>query len=127
MRELSKEDQKEFQERLDAIDEKQKAVESAVEELNDKALAAVNAAIVALNSAMSDIREFRDNIVAQISDYYDERTEKWQEGETGQQFTRWKDAWECEEFDDIEELEPIEVGNAIDVEGIMLPMAASDA
>lgn len=86
---------------IEAYDELDKAVEaynSAMEELQ----APVNTALEALNGALSDARALRDEIVSDADEYIENRSEKWQESETGQEVRAYKEQWEYAELDDKE-------------------------
>lgn len=77
-------------------------------------------------SAIEDSKEFAEEIIGAQDDYYDNRSEKWQEGDRGQAYDEWRTEWDqsTEGFRDYEwaipdpyleppelmEVEPIEVG-----------------
>lgn len=70
----------------------------------------MNDAIAAFNKIAEDAEGFVSDIVSSMDDYASEKSDKWQESDTGQAFEEWKSAWEgiaCEAFDDvsIEEVE----------------------
>ena len=81
-----------------AIQKEQEAVESAVADLNEK-IDAYNTAVAALNA-------WKEDIVNVMEQDFEDRSEKWQEGEKGQAYQNWKDEWE--NFI-AEELEAVEV------------------
>jgi hypothetical protein len=54
--------------------------------------AAVEAALEAYNSRLADLREIYAGHHADASEYQGERSEKWQEGEKGQQYGSWVDS-----------------------------------
>lgn len=62
------------------------------------------------------VREVLDDAASAAEEYYDERSEKWQEGDTGQAYTEWRDR--LRELADAadEDIEPLEVAD-IDIPG----------
>lgn len=54
-----------------------------------------------LNAAIEEAEELRDEIHTAMEEYYDARSEKWQEGETGEDYKEWMDEWETE-FETVE-------------------------
>lgn len=87
------------------------AVNKIIADANDMIATAIGEdspyliAIGDLNEALSKCRDFRDEIVGEMQEYIDERSEKWSEGDAGQAYTGWKDEWENFELDDIEPAE----------------------
>ena len=53
------------------------------------------------NDVIHEINEFRDGVASDITDYISERSERWQEGEKGELYRAWEDAW----HGDIDEVE----------------------
>ena len=78
-------------------------------------------------SAIEDAQEFAQEIIGAQDDYYDNRSEKWQEGDRGQAYDEWRTEWDqsTEGLRDYEweipdpdleppepvEVEPVEVGD----------------
>ncbi len=54
------------------------------------------------NDELEKLRDFRDGIVSEMDDYIADRSEKWQEGERGQNYVSWKDEWEQLDLEPIE-------------------------
>lgn len=54
-----------------------------------------------------EAQTFCAEVAGEIDSYITDKSEKWQEGETGQAFSEWKDSWENIEFDDPPELEGV--------------------
>ena len=67
-----------------------------------EAYEAFESAIGEYNTALASVTEWRDDIVQQMSDYQSERSDKWQEGEAGQQYQSWIDEWEGLSLDEVE-------------------------
>ena len=62
----------------------------------------VQEALDAYNSALSDARDFRDEIVGDRDGDYQDKSEAWQEGDKGQAVRTWIDEWEGAELDEVE-------------------------
>jgi hypothetical protein len=54
------------------------------------------------NVILEDIRDFRESVVDTMRDYIDKKSEKWQEGDRGQQWANAMDLWETAPIDDID-------------------------
>src|SRR3974390_1904395 len=74
----------------------------------------VASAVEAYNDAVQEAVGWRDDIVSQMQEYYDERSEKWQEGEAGEQYQAWIDEWESASIE--EELECPELSELSEVD-----------
>ena len=49
------------------------------------------------NEGLAEAVEFRDEIVGEMNDYADDKSEKWQDGDAGQSYREWINEWEnCE-------------------------------
>lgn len=59
-------------------------------------------AIEALNDQLANAREFRDQVVGEIETYIEDKSERWQEGDTGSSWSSWKEEWEALDLDDCE-------------------------
>lgn len=71
------------------IAEARKAVEDAVQAYNDK---------------LDEAEEWcTDEVAVAIDEYMSDRTEKWQESESGELITNWKDAFESADFTRMDE------------------------
>lgn len=47
-----------------------------------------------LESRMDDAESFRDDIACRLREYFDGRSEKWQDSDAGEQYVEWVEAWE---------------------------------
>jgi len=68
------------------------------------------------NTKVCEMREFRDEIVDQITEYIGEHSDKWRDGEVGQKVQEWLGEWEgvdMYDFDTPEE--PTELGGECDI------------
>jgi len=80
----------------DAADE----LDTAINKYNDAITPfadEVREALTSYNNARADLVARYQELGSDARDYYDERTERWQDGENGQQYLRWVEAFE--EFD----------------------------
>jgi hypothetical protein len=71
---------------------------AAVEELKAPLLAALES----YNEVIEETRGFVEDIASAADGQFDDKSEKWQEGDKGQQVREWIDAWQNEPFDAIE-------------------------
>lgn len=62
-------------------------------------------AVDKLNESIQAARDFRDEVVQEMQDYFDERSEKWHETENGQSYEAWKSEWEGFELEEIDKSE----------------------
>ena len=58
---------------------------------------AIEEAVEAYATAADEARAFAESIHADQQAYYDERSEKWQEGDAGTAYTEWMELWETAE------------------------------
>src|SRR5438067_11684451 len=89
-----------------------------VDEFNEAMAAAwekVETSLTAHNEAIADANSFKNEITQEMQDYFDGRSEKWQDGEKGQTYQSWKETWE-EEFQeaDLEKPDDLDVGELED-------------
>lgn len=63
------------------------------------------------NGIIGSINEFAENVKQRQQEYYDERSETWQESDRGCDYESWKDEWEG-----FEELEEIECPDFVDID-----------
>ena len=130
--------QAELASRLHALNEATEAIVVEYNEALETAFAVYECAIIDAEgdataaydlvdtSAIEDAQEFAQEIIGAQDDYYDNRSEKWQEGDRGQAYDEWRTEWDqsTEGLRDYEweipdpdleppepmEVEPIEVG-----------------
>ena len=70
---------------------------AAVSKYNDtvsEAKVEVEAAVEKFNGLVTNVKEFTDGVAQRASDEFDDKSEKWQEGERGEAASSWKDEWE---------------------------------
>lgn len=94
---LSKDQIKRRDEIMDDLQEKSEALESAVEKYNealDEIRGDVEVALEAYNESLADAQEFVEEIASDANQAIEEKSERWQEGERGQEALSFKEAWE---------------------------------
>ena len=99
MKQLSKQQQAEWQKHQEAVEEAKDMLEDGIETANqhlDDGWAVVEERLGELNRAITAANEWRANVAGDMETYYDERSEGWQEGEAGERYTEWLDAWDEE-------------------------------
>lgn len=62
--------------------------------------------LAAYNEALSEARDFVNEIAQETADYISDKSEKWQEGDKGQAYLSFQEAYESLDLDDIELDEP---------------------
>ena len=103
MRKLSQKDLKRFAEAKSEIE----AAKSKVEAILNEAKSEIEDIVNNANTLRDEIYGAFDDLVNEAQSYYDEKSEKWQEGDNGQQYQNW-----------IQKLEEIrdEIGDDISVD-----------
>jgi len=94
---LTKDESKTRGEIAETLEKHWAAVESAVGIYNAEVEVAkekVNTAISAFNDVAGTAASFVEEVATRASTEFDERSEKWQEGDNGQSASSWKDEWE---------------------------------
>jgi hypothetical protein len=110
---LSKEQEKEKAELVDAIRAAHTKLEDALGVFNARLVEEqgdVQEKLDALNAKLQEASEWAEGVVSEMQDYYDERSEKWQEGDDGQNYDAWKDGYEDLDFEDLKIDFPEEIG-----------------
>lgn len=113
MKKLGKTEVQEFNEILNVARESYEEINSAIEKYNqscEELWEAIEAAKEKYNTALDDALNFTDQVSNEMTDYFEERSEKWQESEKGDAYREWIDEWENISLDrcNIEQPEPIE-------------------
>lgn len=109
MLKLSKTDEEKRQDYINGLNEQKLKVAEAIDEYNAvarEAFAKVKDAVSDYNAILLNVDEWHAGINGDQQNYYDERSEKWQEGEKGQAYEGWKQQWEDIALDEIELDEP---------------------
>ena len=99
-----------------SLREKYSTLETAVDEFNfvlEQAWDKVDSALTAYNEAVGEANSWREGIAGDMQTYFDERSEKWQEGDKGQEYASWKQQFE-EELQDADLPKPEKLELQID-------------
>ncbi len=115
MKKLSKDELEIQKQLLESFAEKASDVDRLYSEYVD-AVAALNAAIDDLNGTVTELENYRQSIFDQMEEYFDGKSEKWQESDTGTEYRDWMDEWSNATVDTMEDVE--EVG--IDIPDVSL-------
>ena len=67
--------------------------------------APVEGAVTEFNEKLTELREIYRGIGEEARDYYENRSERWQESDAGTDYLEWVEALEAAEFDDDVEIE----------------------
>jgi hypothetical protein len=98
----------EIQRRDGYVEDLEKAwseIEQAVNTYNEGVAnlrAPVEQAVAHYNEVMGEAKGFAEDVASQADGEWDERSEKWQEGEKGEAAAEYRDAWQTIEFEEIE-------------------------
>lgn len=125
MKKLSKEQTSRLAELQKAYTEKRDALDKAIEDANDfitKANSLTDDAFGELNEVIGELNVFREEVASAIEDYIAEKSEKWQDGERGQAFNAWHDAWQDDleevEYTPLDTLDPLDARNDVPEEAL---------
>lgn len=106
MTKINKTRSKQMDELFAALTSKGEALEASIEEFNEQVSLLweklVSPAIEAYNAEIREADELKTDIVSQMQDYYDDKSETWQDGTRGQAYQSWISAWEYEELSSVE-------------------------
>jgi hypothetical protein len=109
MKRLTKADSEQQESLVRNLDEKAGGVREALEKINALIREELNPAIDEYNGMITETEEFRTEIVGRMEDYVSARSEKWSEGEAGQNYTSWKDEWEGISLEEMQNLDELEI------------------
>ena len=80
-----------------AIESSYEDLVEEIEEYNEsevKDRSTVKTAAEQYQAALADAKIFMDGLHGDMTEYYDARSEKWQEGDAGQNYQYWADQWD---------------------------------
>jgi len=112
MRKFSKAQAQAVSDAIDACGEAATALEKAVSNYNtemESLKTAVSDAVETYNEKVGLLKGVYEEIGSEARDYYDERSEKWQEGDAGATYLEWVEALENPDLDEIDFTEPDEI------------------
>jgi hypothetical protein len=82
----------------------------------------VESALLSLNEKIIEAEEWRGDMASEMQDYFDERSERWQESDAGSNYQDWLTEWGSElpevELDAPEDVEMPEVEALDTLEGL---------
>ena len=111
MKSLSKQENKERIELIDKLRVHSETVHDRVQEANE-AIERLNTAIQEYNAAVDDANSWAQDIVRVMEEFKDQRSEKWQDSDTGQQYDAWIQSW----ADDFQTAEEVDLIHALEME-----------
>jgi hypothetical protein len=106
---LSKREAAQRDELARALAERADALRAKIEGYNDEMAErwrAVASAVEEYNGALTDARAFVEEVREGRQAEFDEKSERWQEGERGEAAATWLGEWEQPDLDDVEVAEP---------------------
>lgn len=102
---LSKEQDDRWTDLLGDVDLQSEQLDSAHDAIC-QAVDAYNEELAEYSGKVQALRDYRDELVAEMQCYYDEKSERWQDGEKGAAYQTWIDEWETLDIPD--DPEPLE-------------------
>lgn len=82
----------------------------------------LNEKIADLNALVEEANSLREEIESDAQSYYDEKSEKWQEGDRGSAYNDWISSWQNE----IEEIEEVSLDTVARVEDVPETLLSDD-
>lgn len=76
----------------DRRDNLEKAIDALNDAIKDTLWPAIETAKDEYNEAIQNINAWMEDRASEVSEYIDNKSEKWQEGDKGQQVTSWRDS-----------------------------------
>jgi hypothetical protein len=104
MKKLSKAQEAERQRLADELRAAEESVKEGITQFNaamEMAMEDLTMALDSYHDAVTEANAFRQQIEGDISGYYEDKAEKWQDSEAGQANLNWRDQWR-ERLEDIE-------------------------
>jgi len=114
---LSKEQAKQKEVLVKAMLDQEDAYSVAVADYNEKvglAWADLEQALCNYNSARGAVVDFMSEVAAEMEAYFDERSDAWREGEAGERYEVWRDAWGEEPDREVEVDSPVSLDESDD-------------
>lgn len=108
MKKLSKVDSELRDSFIRNVKEKSEEISVIIVKINAIITDELNPTIRDHNGILNDADEWRNELVGKMDDYISERSEKWTEGDAGQNYETWKGEWEGIDFSEIDEFDEIE-------------------
>lgn len=86
-----------LRDKADDVNSAEEAVQEAIERLNE--------VVREYNDLVTEANDFVVEVAGEGRDYIDEKSERWQEGDRGQEVAGFVEEWEGVELDEVEEAE----------------------
>lgn len=105
MKKFTKEQQAEIDKAIQEASLAQDELTEAIGEFNqqkDDIVATLEAAVEKYNEKIQAIKDAYESVAEDARAYYDERSEKWQEGDAGTNYMEWIDQLEAVDLDEVE-------------------------
>lgn len=105
MKRLSKEQVKEHEELVDAVNGAHQELDGAIKQYNERVAAAHSELapfVEAFNEAVTKANDFRESVHSDQQAYFDEKSEKWQEGDAGSAYSDWMSQWDEAAIEEVE-------------------------
>jgi len=102
---LTQAEAKRRDELVEALQKAQGELDDAVSEYNEKSQeirGPVEEAVSAYNAVVEEAHDFAEDVASDGDTAFDEKSEKWQEGERGEAARSWIDEWQNADFNEIE-------------------------
>jgi hypothetical protein len=112
MKKLSAKDIKRRNEISSTLQNRAKDLETAIIEFNksvETSWREVEHALADYNSEVEEAEKFREDIYTEQQEYFEEKSENWQQGERGEEYSSWMESWRDAQFSTIEIDEPVEL------------------
>lgn len=109
MKTLNKEQEQRRESLADKFDKEYEILLDLISKVNEMINDKLNGQVATVNGILTEMREFHEEITDGQQEYYDERSEKWQESDAGSDYQQWMSEWQGgPPPDDIEEYELLE-------------------
>ena len=83
-------------------------IDKVVQHINDMIERQLSDAIAHYNDVLLKCVDFRDEVVAKMDEYIEERPEDWSEKDEGELYTSWKEEWDGANLEPLGSVEPIQ-------------------
>ena len=79
-------------------------IEDEFRALNEETFKPINTLIDTYNETLEEARGFIEDLGNAMTEYYDDRSDKWRDGDAGQAYADWKQAYEDFDAEDMEQV-----------------------
>lgn len=92
---------------IEDLNKSKSEIEDVIVEINKLINEKLNVKVNEYNDILSEAVAYRDSVTEVMSDYYENKSEKWQESDAGSAYENWKSEWESIDLEDIVPFEDI--------------------